>query len=142
MTLIGAPRRPISHSDADQQFVYGETGRFRHSLTPSVEAGGLSSLFGFDGTEGASDCSAAALTFLGRPLCRSGLTASVDGVGGWGGVGSDRADASSSLVKAFGTAPCTAILAAKASSTRLASSVDRRFLAMPRGRRGRALSLG
>ena len=37
-----------------------------------VEAGWLSSLVGFDGTEGAADWSAAALTFLGHPLGRSG----------------------------------------------------------------------
>jgi hypothetical protein len=39
---------------------------------------------GFDGTGGVADCSAAVLTFLGRPLDRTGLTASVDAEDGWG----------------------------------------------------------
>jgi hypothetical protein len=48
---------------------------------------------GLKGTGGAADSSAAALTFLGRPLCRSGLMAFVDAEGGWGGgVGSVEVD--------------------------------------------------
>ena len=80
------------------------------------------------GTGEATDGSAAALTFLGRPLGRSGLSASVDAEGGWVGVGSIVADVSSSAVRASGGAPCRAILATKASSTRLESSADKRFL--------------
>ena len=78
-------------------------------------------MVGFDGTGGAADGSAAALTFLGRPLGRSGLTASGDAEGGWGGVRSLGTDVGSSVVNASGNALCRAILAAKASSTRLAS---------------------
>ena len=85
-------------------------------------------MVGFEGTGGAADCPTAALTFLGRPLGRGGLTASVVAEGGWGRVGLVGAGASSPVVRASGT-PCKAILAAKASSTRLASSADRRFLA-------------
>src|ERR1700681_1361737 len=82
----------------------------------------------FEGTGGASDGGVAALTFLGRCLGRGGLTASVVAEGGWGLVGLVGARTGSPVVRASG-APCKAILAAKASSTRLASSADRRFLA-------------
>src|SRR5712691_3747784 len=85
---------------------------------------------GFEMTGGAAGCWVAALTFLGRPLGRTRLMAPVDVEGGRGAVGSDGgADESSSVVAAFGVSPCKAILAAKACSTCLASSVDRRFLA-------------
>ena len=62
-------------------------------------------MVGFDGTVGAVDSSAAALIFLGRPLCRSGVMAFVDAEGGWGGgVGSVEVDVGSSVVKASGNA--------------------------------------
>src|SRR5438477_7510196 len=84
------------------------------------------SLIGFEMTGGAVGCSVAALTLLGRPLGRTSLMALVDVGGRRGAVGSDGgADESSSAMGAS----MEAILAAKASSTRLASSVDRRFLA-------------
>jgi hypothetical protein len=86
-------------------------------------------MVGFDGTGGAAHCSVAALTFLGRPLGRGGLTASVDAEGGRGGVGLVWPDVGSSVVGASGDAPRRVILAAKACSTSLASSADRRFLA-------------
>jgi hypothetical protein len=78
-----------------------------------VEAGARLPSIGFEITVGAPDCSVAALTFLGRPLCRSGLVASVDAKGGLGGIGSDGADVASSAVRASGNAPC-AILTANA----------------------------
>jgi hypothetical protein len=68
-----------------------------------------------------------ALTFLGRPLGR--LTAPAGAAGAWGGAGSVEVDAGSSVVRASSEPPNGDILAAKASSTRLASSADRRFLA-------------
>src|ERR1700681_78536 len=86
-------------------------------------------MLGFDGTGGEADGLAEALTFLERPICRSVVTRSVDAEAGWGGVGSVGADAGSFIARASDGAPCRAILAAKASSTSLASSADRRVLA-------------
>src|SRR6267378_125805 len=89
-------------------------------------------MVGFGGIGGAADCSAAVLTFLGRPFGRSGLATSIFVEGDWGSVRSVEADVGSSVVKAFGNEPCRAILAANDSSTSLASSADRRFLAFRR----------
>src|SRR3984893_16657174 len=84
-------------------------------------------MVGPDGTGDAVDGSDAAPNFLGRPLDR--LMPSIDAEAGWVGVASVGADAGSFIVSASGDATCRTILAANASSTRLASSVDRRFLA-------------
>src|SRR5471030_1210506 len=93
-----------------------------------VGAGGISSAIGSEARGGEADGSATALTFLGRHLGR--LTARAGAWDVWDGdAGSVGVDAGSSVVRAAGADSCWAILAAKASSTSLASSADRWFLA-------------
>src|SRR5690348_13240494 len=94
-----------------------------------VEAGARLSSVGFEMAGGAPDGSVAALALLERPFCRCGLAGPVDAAVGWGRAGSDRADIAPSVAMSFGNASRWTILAAKASSTLLASSPERRFLA-------------
>jgi hypothetical protein len=75
----------------------------------------------FGGTGDAAACSAVALSFLGRPLCRNDLMVPVDYEGGWGCFGSVGANAASSVVRASDDAPCKGILFVKVYSTCLAS---------------------
>ncbi len=88
----------------------------------------MSSIVDLELNGGAADRSVVALTFLGRLFGRSGVAASDGTAGVWGGARSVGAESSSSADRASGNTPCRANLAAKASSTRLASSAGRRFL--------------
>ena len=91
------------------------------------DSGELVSTTCFDATVDRADGSAEALIPL-RRLCLGAFATSVDAGSCLTGMG--QVDATgSSAVEASGDACCSAILAAKASSTRLASSVDKRFLA-------------
>ena len=102
--------------------------RSRVSALPAVLMSGEigSSTIGVCATELA--LSIGALLFRGRPLGRRGFTASVEADGGPGGVGSIGVTAGSSSVDPSFAPARGAILAAKASSTRLASSAQMRFL--------------
>ena len=92
-----------------------------------VEAGASLSSIGFEMTGGARDCWVAALTFLGRPLRRGGMADPDDAVVSWGRIRSDKADPGPSVIISSGIPSCRVILVANASSTRLASSAERRF---------------
>ena len=85
---------------------------------------------GFGGTGGAANCLAAALTFLERPLARTGLAVAIVTEPDWDGGGSVGVEVSLFSVKDSGHAACWAILTANDSSTSFASSADRRFLAL------------
>ena len=78
------------------------------------------------GTAGGPDGSTTGLTFLGRPLSR--LTISLDAGWGCGRIGLTGTDTGWSVVMDSTEGLRWAILAAKASSTSLASTTDRRFL--------------
>src|SRR5713101_1791646 len=89
-----------------------EVGAVCGKAARTVLCGGRSAMSvptAIGGTGGAADCSAADLTFLGRPFGRSGLTASVGADGGWGGVRSVEADVGSSVVSTSCNALCRAI---------------------------------